>query len=110
MSHYDVDFSKTAESDYLGVVSYVARTLNNPSAAETLIEKVDDAIERLSDFPESSPLCADERLSSEGVRFARAGQYLLFYVFDEGSRKVTIVAFLHSLTDYVQRLIARFDF
>lgn len=107
MNKYEARFSDDAADDYLKSIEYISSALGNPKAAKELIDDVDKVSERLSSFPESSPLCADEKLAKEGVRFALAGSYILFYIVIEEAHAVVYVGFFHSLTNYVGRLLNR---
>ena len=53
---YAVRFTSTAEADLQEIMDYVSRVLDNPSAAESLLDQIDKRTRELSDYPEAHPL------------------------------------------------------
>ncbi|UCH98696.1 MAG: type II toxin-antitoxin system RelE/ParE family toxin, partial [Candidatus Aminicenantes bacterium] len=48
-SEYEVRYLKTAECDLYGIFDYISQ--DNPLAAATLLEKIDNSISRLASNP-----------------------------------------------------------
>ena len=53
---YNLEFLPSAKNDMVEIIKYISHTLNNPTAAETLAEKMIDAAEKLTEFPYSYPV------------------------------------------------------
>ena len=56
MEHYKIEILSTADQDIIEIARYISEELKNPTAAETLIDKIYDAAESLSGFPYSHML------------------------------------------------------
>ncbi len=53
---------------------------DNPSAADSLLEKFDHAVSQLALNPEPDVVPKDDRLNKLGYRIRIIGKYLVFYV------------------------------
>ena len=55
---YNVEYLLSAVQDMVEIVTYIARELNNPSAAERIAERLAEAGESLREFPYAQPAAA----------------------------------------------------
>ncbi|MEW5986365.1 MAG: type II toxin-antitoxin system RelE/ParE family toxin [Chloroflexota bacterium] len=94
--HYDVRYLRTAQQDLLDIVGYVGR--DNPEAAISLLQQLDQAITNLSSYPLLGNMPKDERLRRLGYRVLVVGRYLVFYVIK--GRIVQIRRVIHGSRQY----------
>ena len=99
---YKVFYSSAALDDIDEIFSYIAK--DNANSAEVLLEKFDESILKLGDFPNlGSVLSEDEfTLISSGYRFLVVHPYLVSYRILEDT--VIIYRILHSRRDYLRGL------
>ena len=77
---YNVEYLLSAVQDMVEIVTYIARELNNPSAAERIAERLVEAGESLRDFP-----------------------YALYWV-TETEKRVTIARVVYARRNYAKLL------
>ena len=73
-------------------------TQDNPTAAEEVINKIDDSIAQLKTFPLIGPVPNDFRLRQEGYRMLVVENYTVFYVVEDDI--VQIRRILHGSMNY----------
>ncbi len=93
---YRIRYLKTAECDLYGIFDYISR--NNPEAAASLLEKIDNSISYLETNPEMGVVPRDSHLREKGYRMLVVDQYLVFYVIK--GNKVVIRRILHGARKY----------
>ena len=94
---------QVAEEAYVGLenaVAYIARILCEPSAATKLLDSFDDFIDTVAAFPEMHPLCAEDRLASQGIRKALVEGYVALYMIE--GETVYVIGFFHQTQDYAK--------
>ena len=89
-----VRFSAGAKNDLLEIALWIAQ--DNPSRAESFVEELARACERLAEMPLAFALLPGHEPS--GIRRRPYGSYLVFYVAGEDA--VEIVRILHGARDY----------
>lgn len=97
-----VRFSPAAVDDMDEIFSYISK--ENVVAAETLLEKLDQQIKDLSDFPNKGSVLLEEEYSiiQRGYRFIVVHPYLVFYRIMGDT--VIIHRILHGRRDYLREL------
>ncbi len=84
--------TRRARQDLIEIWEHIAA--DNPSAADALLDRIDDACSRLIDHPRIGPARDDIR---PGLRYLVVGDYVALYrVIDEG---VEIVRVVHGRRD-----------
>ena len=101
---YAVHFTRTAEADLQEITEYVSRVLDNPPAAESLLDKIDKRIRELSDYPEAHPLAADIQLQERGIRVFTFGNYVGLYRVRRDEQTVVVLRLLHGRRDWISLL------
>lgn len=101
---YDIYITRTAENDVLDAADYIEFELFNPTAADKLLEEVEEKIKDLSNFPEKHQLVDDAILRSWGFRFVAVGNYLIFYIVSDEEKRRYIVRFLYNKRDWMTLL------
>ena len=93
---YAVRFLPVAEDDLNEIVTFIA--LDDPTAAESFVDKLESRLEQLGRFPDRGPSPRDERLKAMGYRYLVIGDYLVFYTVEP--KTVLVHRVLHGARDY----------
>lgn len=102
---YKLQYLPAARSDIQNAVNYIAGELKNPEAALSLMEKLEQHILQLKEFPYAHSLYPSPmRLLSE-TRFIPVENYLIFYTVLEPEHIVEIRRVLYSKTDIRKQTI-----
>lgn len=96
MTVFQVFITEPAEHDIHAIVNYVSKELQNPLAAQDLLNKISHNINHLKTFPNRFPLVNDIILANQGIRKATVDHYLIFYTVSETLKHVTIIRILYA--------------
>ena len=102
---YDVLISPAAKADLDEIIRYIVLELENPIAAQTLSDKVDERLSDLEERPGKSPFCKDPILRAQGYHAVTTNDYVLIYRILEENNAVWIVHVYHTLQNYEARLL-----
>ncbi len=94
--NYNIHITNKAERDLKEAVDYIEFVLKNPIAADNLLDKVDEEISSLSEFPQRFPVVDDRILGAFGVRFVTVNNYLIFFAVDEENQRVNVIRFQYA--------------
>lgn len=95
-------YSKESRRDLDEIWDYIASELQNPIAAERIVNSIMDAVDQLVDFAESgAPLTSVADIESD-YRFLVTGNYLTFYRVYEN--EVFVDRVLYGRRDYLRVL------
>ena len=97
-----VRYSQLAYEDLEKIGDYIAGELKNPLAARNTVNRIQDAIDRLTDFPESGAPLVTYYDAARGYRFLICGNYLAFYRMVDSI--VYIDRILYGRRDYMKIL------
>jgi len=75
----DIRYSTAAIEDIEQIGDYITETLKNPVAALNTVNKIQDAIDNLADFPLIGALLSSIVETDTDFRFLVCGNYLVFY-------------------------------
>ena len=92
-------YSKPAQDDLDEIIDYIARRLENPSAAANFLDELSDKIGTICNFPKSCPIVENVFLKRKDVRKALVGSYVVFFYFDETKRCVVILRIVYGQRD-----------
>ena len=92
---FKVKLSQEALGDIDSIINYISNELSNPQAAERFFHTVNEKITLLGKNPYIYPLHHDEELRAKGLRFVVIGNYLMFYLIDEGNSIVNIAGIIY---------------
>jgi toxin ParE1/3/4 len=95
---YKIRYLKTAECDLYGILDYISQ--DSPSAAASLVEKIDNSISLLASHPYMGVVPKDFRLKEKGYRMLVVDRYLVFYVVKDQSKTVQVRRILHGARQY----------
>jgi len=96
----------SAEADLNEIVDYISFELENPIAANALLDDVEDAYNVLETNPLSFPFCDAPALRMRGYHQIGIKSYLMVYRVEEDGNVVRILHVYHSSQDYLTRLIS----
>lgn len=97
---YNLKFTRLAERDLDEIYSYISIKLFNDKAAIKLMDNIENAINRLKEFPFSPPPTSDRALKKRGYRKLIIDNYIVFYQVDKTGMKVTIMRILYGARKY----------
>ena len=95
---YKIRYLKTAECDLYGIFDYISQ--DNPSAAASLLEKIDSSISLLASHPYMGVVPKDVRLKEKGYRMLVVDKYLVFYVVKDKGKTVQVRRIIHGARKY----------
>lgn len=93
-----------AKKDLDETLDYISTVLHNPNAAKQLFEEIERTFERIISFPESSPLVENEFLNRKDIRKATVNSFVIYYLYEETTRTITILRFVYGKRDLNQLL------
>jgi len=93
-----IEYSPIAILDIEQIGDYIEQEYTNPKAALDTVNKIQDKIDNLSDFPLIGATLSSIADIETDYRFLVCGNYLIFYRVEE---KVYIDRVLHGKRDYL---------
>jgi len=97
---YHIEFLPIAKKDMVDIVQYISHTLQNPQAANTIMEHFSKGIEMIQSFPYANPVYSPIMPLKHEYRKMLIGSYLMFYWVDEQQKSVTITRVIYASRDY----------
>ena len=98
-----INYSKIALKDLEDIGDYIAKQLKSPKTALKTLIKIQEAIDKLYDFPYiGTPLSSIVKTDTD-YRFIGSGNYLAFYRIVE--KEVFIDRVLYNKRDYISVLL-----
>lgn len=102
--NYDVKITKQAKEQMAQIVDYISNELFAPEAAIQLLDKLENSIMALEEFPERFQLIDEEPWRSEGVRKIVVKYFLVYYWINPQERKVHVTAVIYAKRDQLKQL------
>lgn len=99
-SKYTLHFTKVAINDLDEIYQYITEKLFAENAATDLLERIENNIRQLMEFPNSGSRLVDEYLQLKGYRRIIVGSYIIFYIVDEQLKQVIIMRILYGKRKY----------
>ena len=101
---YSVEYLLLAAQDMVEIVLYIARELNNPTAAERIAERLAEAGESLREFPYAQPDYTPLRPLKHEYRKLLVENYMMLYWVSETEKCVTIARVVYARRNYAKLL------
>lgn len=99
---YKVYYTPLAKSDFNLIIEYISE--DNTDTAYAITDKMDAAIQSLSDFLYKGSIPNDSQLRLRGFKLLIMGSYIVFYRPDNNTKTVSIIRILSSRQDYLDLL------
>lgn len=97
--HYEVAYSPQALRDLKGIYSYIALSLCAATTAKKQIDRIRAEIRSLSTMPERYAAVELEMLHPVKLRKVAVNKFVIFYIVEKESRKVSIIRILYGGAD-----------
>lgn len=97
---YHLKVTPAAAEDLDGIYGYISVQLDNPDSAEKLMDRIEQEIRRLTDFPFSCEYSRDETLRRKGYRKLVVQNHVLLYSVDEAVHQVVVLRVFYGKRDY----------
>jgi len=95
---YNIMYLPVARRDLIDIIEYIQK--DNPSAALNLLNKIENTISKLEDFPLMGSVPKDSLLQYKGYRVLIIEKYLVFYVVNESDLEIEIRRIIHGKRKY----------
>lgn len=95
-SKWGYRMTQKAGTDLDDIVGYLTVELSNPAAASEFVYKLQDSIEKIRSFPESSLLVVNDFMPDTKVRKKSVGNYIVYYLPDDAEKMIFILRIIHS--------------
>jgi plasmid stabilization system protein ParE len=105
MKQYSVQITDKALEDMEEIYTYIATQLQAPENAMGQYNRIAEAIQKLSVFPERVQLMESEPEHTMGLRQLPIDHFSAFYVIEDD--KVIVTRVLYSASDISKRLLER---
>ena len=97
--NWTINYSEKAFNDLRAIYEYIAFELCVPNTASQQVKRIMDSIKKLDEMPLMHPLCPDEPLKSQKIRFFPIDNYLVWYQPNEELKVVNIVRIMYGGRD-----------
>ena len=97
---YKIIETELAQQDLSNIVDPIVYSLENPSAAATLLDEVEACYDTLERHPMIFEACYVPYLKSLGYRKAGIRNYIMIYKVHEPTKTVSVMIFFNGRQDY----------
>lgn len=99
---YTVVITDTAKQDLRDIAIWIAEQSKDIEAAKHFVDELRGKCKKLERFPSKGSFPRERVLKSAGFRFVTHKDYLVFYLIDEESKTVNVMAIFNSKKDYMR--------
>ena len=92
--------TQRAKDQLVEIALYIAEESGDVDTALRVVDKLEEAMRKLTEMPNRGALPRDATLRKQGHRVVVCEPYLIFYRCDDEARTVIVTAVLHSRRDY----------
>jgi len=86
MKKYSIEYLKLAEDDLTEIFDYIAQ--DSPASALDLLDRIDESVAQLEEFPFKGEVPNDLRLRNLNYRMLVVENYLIFYIVLDDSVEI----------------------
>ena len=101
---YEITITEQAEADLRGIYEYIAFELLSPNNAAGQLDRFEEHIMELEEFPKKFKPYGKEPWYSRGLRVMPVDNYLVFYIPDKDAGVVTVIRVIYSGRDVDSQL------
>ncbi len=91
---YKIIFSSKATEDLQNILIYIAET-NSPTVAFNYVDKIEQTIDKLKDFPLMGKIPLLRHLQLQNFRVIAVDSHLVYYKVDEKNNVIKIYSIKH---------------
>lgn len=102
---YEVITTDQADADLRGIYEYIAFELLSPDNATGQLNRLEERILGLEEFPEKFKLYEKEPWHSRGLRRMPVDNYLVFYIPNQEEVIVTVIRVMYAGMDVDNQLM-----
>jgi toxin ParE1/3/4 len=99
---YDIEYSKEAKQDLIGIKQYIKYNLQEPETAQKLIFKIRDEISNLKNNPEIYSVIDDDIIRKQEIRKLIIDNYIVFYRIKNNN--IEIVRIMYGRRNWINLL------
>lgn len=97
---YKILRTDKADDQLRDIIYYIASDSGNIDVALKYLDKLEEAINRLQDFPNSGSIPRYSILKKQGYRVVIVGSHLVFYKVNEENKLVVVYAIVDGRMEY----------
>lgn len=101
---YQVELSEQAEADLRGIYEYIAFEILSPENASGQLDRLEEHIMSLEEFPDRYRAYENEPWHGRGMRVMPVDNYLVFYIPNDESQIVTVIRVMYAGRDVETQL------
>ena len=101
---YEVITTKQVDADLRGIFEYIAYELLSPDHAAGQLDRLEEHILKLEEFPEKFKPYEKEPWYSRGLRVMPVDNYLVFYIPNKNAGIVTVTRVMYAGRDVDDQL------
>ena len=98
--HYKIIRTDKADEQLREIIFYIADDSGSVDIALSCLDKIEKAINRLSDFPLSGSIPRYSILRKQGYRVLIVERHLVFYKVNDKEKEVTVYAVVDGRREY----------
>ena len=102
MKKYNIEYSKEAKQDLIGIKQYIKYNLQEPEIAKKLISKIRTEINKLKDKPEIYTIIDDDIIKKLEIRKLIVDNYIIFYRIKDNN--IQIVRIMNERRNWINLL------
>ena len=102
MKKYNIEYSKEAKQDLIGIKQYIKYNLQEPEIAKKLISKIRTEINKLKDNPEIYTIIDDDIIKKLEIRKLIVDNYIIFYRIKDNN--IQIVRIMYGRRNWINLL------
>lgn len=102
---FEIEISDQAEADLRGIFEYIAFTLLAPENASGQLDRLENGILSLEQYPMRHRAYEKEPWYSRGLRILPVDNYVVFYIPNEETKVVTVIRVMYGGRNVDKELI-----
>ncbi len=99
---YMVVITDTAKQDLREIALWIAEQSKDIEIAKRFVNELRERCKKLDEFPSTGSFPRDRVLKSAGFRFVTHKEYLIFFLIEEESKTVNVMAIFNAKKDYMR--------
>ena len=104
MDEYSIVVTPYAEAQLKEIVDYISVELLNPMAANAFVDRIQEKISKLKEFPEAYPLVGITYWTERGIRKLIVKSFVVYFNVDKAKHNVNVLAVVYGKMDQLKQL------